>query len=691
MKPIIKIILLIDLILISNIYCTKTKTSTATSMGIGAMNFNKFKKNAYSNSLKETENLLNRSKNQFQKKESFKIMQKNQNFLKKNSQALDEENNLLNQFNNKNENEYSENTENNNNEIEDNANNENENNENKEINSNESSPKNFEEEENSEENNSSNNNNNFLYKGWQQISSKLFDNENIFPKVIAKNASGNFRPEKIKIDREFFRINSNKKISPHTDREFHFKMNQNKLYYSTDPSDLNILQVFYFSRIYKLEELPIKFLKDKTKLSCFEIIEKATRFRYKFCNLDRLESLKFMCLIAKKLKYFMTSCESPDKSEGIEQNTIIKKEIIDATIVIPKPAKFVNENWNYDNHGEDWEGKCKEGSMQSPIDLPDLEKVIYSPVTPLFKFDEIEAKVPVTTVEGEYIENGNIKIKYMNGAIRVLHPNLGKIVTLNGNVYIAEEITVHTPSEHLKEGKRFDMEIQFIFYGVSKGDIAKQVVLSFLFEKKAGFYNKFVDDLDFYSLPNQKDPEKFILNNLFIPRIFHSVTGDNDSEDVISLKPFSFYTYEGSLTMPPCSEDTIHYIAAETIPIGSVVLELAYEALRVPDIKRDDSEGLSTIIKDNTLVENYRNVQEMNHRRVFYFDHKKYCDEIETFVTNSEKKGDHYEKIPRKVITHIFVPGMHPSGIPGSFVESKKEAYGIVDPEEKKNDKEKNI
>lgn len=530
----------------------------------------------------------------------------------------------------------------------------------------------------------------YIYTGWQQVSSKLFQNPNIFPRLKVPNASGRIVDEGIKVDKDDYRINSKKNPAPQTDKEFYFRMSDERILYTTDATDINFLQIFYFRDYNKVEEKPIKFLPDRTSISCFDMIQKMTKFRYSFCSKDRKENLKFMCAIGKKLNVLLDSCIKDDpKENGIENNTVIKKTIIDATIVIPQPSKNCNEKWNYDNHGDDWECLCKQGDSQSPIDLPDLDdsSLIYSPITPLFQFEEVPAKVPVTTVEGEYIEDGNIKIKYLNGAIRVLHPNLGKAVTLNGSVYIAEEISVHTPSEHTRDGKRLDMEIQIIFYGVSKGDIAKQVVLSFLFEKKPGYYNRFVDDLDFYSLPNAKDTEKFILNDLFIPKIFYSVTGGEDKNDEFTtMKPFSFYTYEGSLTFPPCSESTIHYVASETLPIGSVVLDLAMEALRMPDMKRDDSNGQSTTIRDNSVVENYRNIQDRNHRRVFYFDHKRYMSpNLDVQNESSRQEGNHYERVKRNVYYHIFVPGMHPSGIPGSYLESKDEALGIKKEEKKKN------
>lgn len=529
---------------------------------------------------------------------------------------------------------------------------------------------------------------NFKYTGWQQIASKLFKNDNLFPILKVPDQLGRIVEQGVKIDKDNFRINYKKNAAPRNDKEFYFRMDEEMISYTTDDKDVNYLQILYLKDYNKVEEMPIKIHEDKTSTSCFDIIEKLTKFRYSLCSKDRKENLKLMCIIGKKFYQILDSCikDDPEETEFAKQKTVVKETVEDATIIIPLPSKECNEKWNYDNHGDDWECLCKVGGSQSPIDLPHKDRAIYSPVVPIFNFEEIPAKVPVTTVEGEYIEDGNIKIKYLNGAIRVLHPNLGKVVTLNGSVYIGEEISVHTPSEHTKEGKRYDMEIQFTFYGTSKGDIANQVVLSFLFEKKPGYYNRFIDDLDFYTLPNPNEPEKYILNNLYIPKIFYSVTGgESDESEFTIMKPFSFFTYEGSLTQPPCSENTIHYVAAEVLPIGGVVLDLAMEALRQPDMKKQDSNGSSTIVRDDSTIENYRNLQDLNHRNVFYFDHKK-CMQADLDVSTGDNQqiGTHYEKIKKEVAYHIFVPGEKPSGIPGSFLESKDDALGIKKDENKK-------
>ena len=136
------------------------------------------------------------------------------------------------------------------------------------------------------------------------------------------------------------------------------------------------------------------------------------------------------------------------------------------------------------------------------------------------------------------------------------------------------------------------------------------------------------------------------------------------------MKPFSFYTYQGSLTAPPCTERTIMYIAAKPIELGTTALQLFEEALRMPDLM--DTRG--NVIISKVLPENNRNIQNLNGRAVFFYDHVKYCgpDQIKKPV----KPKGHYEKKINKNIEYFFVNGKNPSGLPGAFVVSEKEAVG---------------
>lgn len=528
-----------------------------------------------------------------------------------------------------------------------------------------------------------------LFIGYLKISSKLFKIPSLFPPIRIINDSGAEQTMDIQVDKDNYRLNQKQAASgadtKQDERDFYFTLTKNHLFYAVEDKDVNVLQTFSVEE-YKISELAPEWQMDGTSYSCFELKQKLTNYNYKICGKEKQTVSKLMCVYANLVNTEINSCdlnEIPGGNEKQSSNippTSIREVIEEAMILVPLPSKVCNDNWNYQNHGEDWECQCKEGLVQSPIDLPDPKEAILSPVTPLFQFDEVSAKSTITTIDGEIKANEYIKMKYSDGALRLMHHNLGKIVTLNGAVYIAEEITVHTPSEHTIKGKRLDMEIQISFYGQSKGDIAKQVVLSFLFEKKAGFYNKFLDDLDFYNLPNQHNKEKEILNNIFIPKILYSVNGDS-ADELPVMKPFSFYTYDGSLTMPPCSEDTIHYVAAEPIPVGSVVLDLAREALKMPDMEETNSEsGEKRRLQDYNNYENYRNTQTLNNRSVFYFDHKRYCGgSINNIIPRQPRGKGHYERVKRKVHEYIYVPGMEPSHIPGAYVVSEKESTGIED------------
>ena len=191
----------------------------------------------------------------------------------------------------------------------------------------------------------------------------------------------------------------------------------------------------------------------------------------------------------------------------------------------------------------------------------------------------MRTKSEETTSSGQFKSTKILSIKHKDHALRIKHKYFGKTVTLDGGLYTAEEIVFHTPSEHQIDGKTYDMEMQVIHYGKSKGDIAKQIVLCFLFQSKAGVYNKFIDDLDFFNLPNSNTKRRLLLNPLFIANIFYSA----DQEGTPILKPFSFYTYQGSLTQPPCTERSVVYVAAKPIKLGTSAIQLFQEAIRVPD------------------------------------------------------------------------------------------------------------
>lgn len=418
---------------------------------------------------------------------------------------------------------------------------------------------------------------------------------------------------------------------------------------------------------------------------CMSIIDDLNS-NWKICSLVKSDIISWYCSIKRNLHQIDNICNPNLNKMNFKKKPDIIEQITKPVIVIPLPSKQCNEGWNYQNNGDDWECECQEGIEQSPIDLPKRDLAIQSPVKPIFSYIEVDLISNYNTIDKTVLNGIPNKLKYQDNALKLLNLNMGKVVTIDGSVYIAEEIVFHTPSEHTIDGQRFDMEVQVIHYGYSKGDIAKQLTLSFLIKKKAGVYNRFFDSFDITDLPNSVKIESAIIDNIYIPRIFYSTYDDrllgetthsSGIQDIPYMKPFSFYTYQGSLTAPPCSQDTIVYVAADPIYLSSTTIQLFQEALRPPDIINETTGEITSIHWRN--ISN-RNIQNKNNRPVFFYNHILYCGE-EPKVSKPIPKG-HYEKLNKKATEYFYVNGQDPSGLPGAYVVSEKEAKGIVSDEE---------
>jgi carbonic anhydrase len=506
---------------------------------------------------------------------------------------------------------------------------------------------------------------------WMSISSEAFNNPNKYPTI--KDING--RDMNIKFGTESQRYNEQFQIAnaqgSGSAYNFWFKLHGGYIYYFATKEDINILGSVL------IKSIENSFHKNRVTNgtdSCFNVWD-YSQDRYRICALTKDIKLKWMCSLQQFLHEDIDDQCTPHNKMGnfgLDSNTLVEiKKVTQPVIIIPIASRNCNEKFDYIAKGKNWECTCAEGREQSPIDLPSKEKALLSELKPLFQYDKISAVATESTVDGSLVAGENIKIRFDRGALRIQHPNMGKIVALDGGVYVAEEIVFHTPSEHTINGVHYDMEMQIIHYGKSVGDIAKQMILSFLFKAKPGVYNKFLDKLDFFNLPNSVDTFRDINQDLFIPSIFYTTEDD----DVPSMKPFSFYTYEGSLTAPPCTERTTHFVAADPIELSSTVISLFKEALRSPDIVNNKGEIVLTDAEGD--VTNNRYVQPLNGRTVFVYDHNHFnCPEFKKKKRSILHQG-HYEKRDVKNTQYIFVNGDSPSNIPNSFVVSEAEAKGV--------------
>ena len=512
-------------------------------------------------------------------------------------------------------------------------------------------------------------------ESWLTISSTSFRNTRLYP--LMQNGNG---PQLvIDVDKHNFRINSEyekgtRSKSPGKNY-FWFRLSGRHIYYSNNEKTINILDNIYIDKISATFAV-----NGKNKLKCF-YFKDSRRVKYKVCSKDVNLRNKWVCQIqknvgqpqdpmcgAKKIKKVETGKETIPASDNIIERTITQP-----LIIIPRPSKMCNEKWDYANKGREWECQCRDGNEQSPINLPLHQKAISSSIKPIFEYEQFDPISTSNFKDGLVKAGQPIKIRFLNHSIRLFHPNMGKVITLDGAVYIAEEIVFHTPSEHTIKGERFDMEMQVIHRGVTTGDIAKTVILSLLFKKKAGYYNKFMDSLDVYNLPNPAEPFRDITESLFIPYAFL----DSKSPDMPIMNPFSFYTYSGSETQPPCAERTILYITSKPIYLGSVALEMFKEAIKVQEIENESGEKVTPMF----VPDNNRLQQKLNGRAIFHYDHLANCGPAATNAAiglgnRNRKRGKrgHYEKKISTITEYNYVSGEKPSGMPGAFVVSRDEA-----------------
>lgn len=498
-----------------------------------------------------------------------------------------------------------------------------------------------------------------LQTGWLKVSTTMFKHTGRFPPIVLPNG----KQIKIKVNRQYFRINqafapaANNGNLPPGKKYFWFRLSGKNLYYSMTRDDINVLGVVSVKNI--VDSYPNKKLINEK--NCFRVLDREGR-GWTLCAQSHALRNKWICAIKNILGLPDKKCII--KTLADHKPTVITKKVNQPILLIPLPSPKCNENWDYQSKGLDWNCECSEGKEQSPINLPPKENAIASPIKPVFQYDEIHPDGSSSDISAE--KTKPLKIKFKDNALRIQHKIFGKLVTLDGAVYFAEEIIFHTPSQHTINGKTYPLEMEIIHYGKTKGDIAKQVVLSFLFKSKPGVYNKFIDDVDFFNLPSPVNKSKKITAPLYIPKVFYNSL----DQDLPMMKPFSFYTYQGSLTAPPCTQRTIHYVASKPIPLGTTALQLFEEAIRMPDLM--DTRG--NVIISKVLPQNNRAVQPLNGRAVFFYDHIKYCGPDP--VKKPAKPKGHYEKKINKMVDYFWVNGQNPSGLPGAFVVSEKEALG---------------
>ena len=175
--------------------------------------------------------------------------------------------------------------------------------------------------------------------------------------------------------------------------------------------------------------------------------------------------------------------------------------------------------------------QCKLGQAQSPIDIPDASARKGDLPSMLFNYKPSPLRI---------IDNGHtIEVNYAPGSF----------VTVEGKRYELVQFHFHKPSEEKIDGKSHDM----VAHLVHQGPGGKLAVVAVLLD--AGKENLLIKTL-WDNLPKEKGKENVV---------------DAVKINAVDLLPQNkgYYTFAGSLTTPPCSEEVTWFVMKTPVQVSA--------------------------------------------------------------------------------------------------------------------------
>lgn len=176
---------------------------------------------------------------------------------------------------------------------------------------------------------------------------------------------------------------------------------------------------------------------------------------------------------------------------------------------------------------------CKNGHQQSPIDIRNPRKAALPPI----HFEYRPSPLHI-------IDNGHtIMVNYIPGSF----------ISVGEKKYALKQFHFHRPSEEKINGKAFDMTVHLV-HADADGKLAVVAVLL-----QRGEDSPLVREL-WNNLPKEKNKEEVF---------------DNTQINLSQILPpdRGYYTFSGSLTTPPCSEDVTWFVLKHPATISAEEIE----------------------------------------------------------------------------------------------------------------------
>jgi carbonic anhydrase len=222
-----------------------------------------------------------------------------------------------------------------------------------------------------------------------------------------------------------------------------------------------------------------------------------------------------------------------------------------AAVLVPAGARAQwKTHWTYEGPtgAEHWSqldpdyAPCNLGKEQSPINIQKTKKA----ELPALRFESKSAPL-------KYLQNNGytIRVNYHDA------PGTGNFLIVGDKRYQLTQFHFHRPSEELIHGKPYDM-VAHLMYKASDGKVAGVAVLL-----RAGRANATIQQIwDHMPKTEGKVLSDFSHAEEEIPGVEINPAG---------LLPHAaaYYTYIGSVTAPPCTEDVTWYVLKIPVEISA--------------------------------------------------------------------------------------------------------------------------
>lgn len=181
---------------------------------------------------------------------------------------------------------------------------------------------------------------------------------------------------------------------------------------------------------------------------------------------------------------------------------------------------------------------CGTGSMQSPVDMP--RPTIYTD----------KGTGPQPNISVAHMEYG---AGSSNWALTCVNENSCGSMSFGGEMFHVFNLHLHSPSEHLLDGKQYPLEAHLVHVSAS-GELA---VITTMFD---------YPPMDTYAADVYETVPKEHQTNELVRTVLANI--DQDTVDVnlggIVHADEGYCSYVGSLTTPPCSEGVTFFMALHT-------------------------------------------------------------------------------------------------------------------------------